>query len=499
MFDKYINFIRGVSVNRTGKVGVVLTTSSFLTFIILEIPRLLGLLTNAYMGLVTYLLLPVLFVVGLLLIPYSWQQYKAQRGKETKELLSERFNSEETKEGFLGSKIFLTVGALTLLNVIFLSGASLRMLTFMDGPEFCGTACHSVMNPEWVTYQQSPHARVACVDCHVGEGVGALVSSKLNGTWQMISVTFNLYERPIPTPVHQLRPARETCEKCHWPDKFYGNKLKTMIRYKHDEQSTPQYTSLNLKIDAGHGGQKAGIHWHVAAENEVRYASVNDERKEMIWVDARQPDGTFRRYTNAKLSGNQPADAENERIMDCVDCHNRATHIYENPDKAIDLRMAQGLIDRSLPYIKREAIGALMGSYSDKDAGMEGVRNHIEGFYRKNYPDVLRSQSESIDQAVKTVQAVYYRNIHPGMNITWGSYPSHLGHEKDLGCFRCHNGELKDENGAIISNDCTTCHSILADEEPQPFLYLFPADSTERNFEKHKYLREEFLGSFINN
>ncbi len=171
------------------------------------------------------------------------------------------------------------------------------MLHFMDSAEFCGTACHSVMNPEWTTYQASPHARVACVECHVGEGVGALVNSKLNGAWQMVSATFDLYERPIPTPVHQLRPARETCEKCHWPSKFYGSRLQTRIAYENDEASTPRYTTLNLKIDAGAAGD-TGVHWHISPGKEVRYASVDDEREEMIWVESLQPDGNVRRFVN---------------------------------------------------------------------------------------------------------------------------------------------------------------------------------------------------------
>lgn len=191
LFERYIRFIRGVSVNRIGRIGVILATSSFVTFIFLELARLSGVLANAYIGLITYLLLPVVFVVGLILIPIAWRQRRRQTGKSTRELLRDRFGATELEGGRFGSRLVLSIAILTLVNVLFMIAASSRMLVFMDKPKFCGTACHSVMNPEWVTYQQSPHARVKCVECHVGEGVDALIDSKLNGTWQMISVTFD--------------------------------------------------------------------------------------------------------------------------------------------------------------------------------------------------------------------------------------------------------------------------------------------------------------------
>ncbi|RKZ99301.1 MAG: hypothetical protein DRQ47_11305, partial [Gammaproteobacteria bacterium] len=301
MFARYVRFVQAVSINALGRLGVVLTTSSFITFVFLEMARFSGVLKNAYVGLITYLLFPALFVFGLVLIPIAWQMRRKETGKTTRELIDDQFQTAETERGFFGSKVFLSIGVLTFVNVVFFGLASTRMLIFMDESHFCGTACHSVMNPEWVTYQGSPHARVKCVECHVGEGVEAHISSKLSGLRQMVSVTFDLLERPIPTPVRELRPSRETCEKCHWPDKFYGQRLKTIARYQKDIESTPLYNTLSMKIDAGRGGPRSGIHWHVAEENVVRYASVDDEREEMIWVETRQPDGDFKRYTNRRL------------------------------------------------------------------------------------------------------------------------------------------------------------------------------------------------------
>lgn len=498
MWQKYLNFIRGLSVNPIGKAGVVLTTTSVICFLLFEALRLLGVLTNAYMGLITYLAFPVLFVGGLILIPIGWRKLRRDTGKSTRELLDHRFDDTSLAARATGSRLFITIGLFTLLNVVIFSVASVRMLAFMDEPVFCGTACHSVMNPEWVVYQESPHASVACVECHVGEGVDALVASKLNGMRQMVLAMFNTYSRPIPTPVHQLRPARETCETCHWPEKFIGNRIKDMVKYQSDSASTPRYTTLVMKIDAHSDGGKGGIHWHVDPANEVRYVSVKDQREEMVWVEVRQPDGSFRRYENTRLGGVAVGEVA-VRTMDCVDCHNRVTHIYEDPARAVDERLRTGRLDRSLPFIKREAVAALRNRYPDKAAGLRGIANHLEGFYRRNYPKLSGTRMAAIDAAVATVQAIYERNIFPTMNLGWNPYPDHRGHRADMGCFRCHNTAMRDEFGAHISNDCTTCHSILAEDAAHPFTNLLPVDESDPAREMHRYLQREFLNSFLEN
>lgn len=493
MFGRYLRFIRALSINRIGRLGVVLTTASFVTFLVFLAAEFAGLVRNAYAGLVSFLLLPVLFIAGLILIPIGWHQRRKRTGRTTRELLEERFEAGETARGFFGSKVFLGIALLTVVNVGFLGIVSTRMLAFMDEPHFCGTACHSVMNPEWVTYQESPHARVKCVECHVGEGFGALVDSKINGVHQMISVTFDLLERPIPTPVRNLRPSRETCEKCHWPDKFYGRRLKTIERYAKDETSTPRYNTLSLKIDAGSGRARRGIHWHVSAENQVRYASVDDEREEMIWVDVRRPDGTFQRYENRDpaIAGT----ASEERVLDCVDCHNRATHIYEDPNDAVDRRISLGLIDRSLPFVKREAMAALTSRYPNEEAAMTGIAEHMRGFYERRYPETANSKSAAVDEATAVLQDAYRRNIHHQMNIEWNTYSSLAGHSGGSGCFRCHNPNMTDKEGNEISTDCTLCHSILAFESAEPFAYTLTPDPESKEGAMHEYLRNEFLRS----
>ncbi len=493
MLRTFLDFLRAVSLDRLGRAGVVLTTTAFVSFVILELAMLTGIVTNAYVGLVVYLLFPVLFVLGLLIIPLAWYLQRRRTGLGARALLEQRFGADGVRGGVAGSPFIRTVALLTLANIVILGAATAQMLHFMDSPRFCGTACHSVMSPEWTTYQASPHARVACVSCHVGQGVGALLSSKLNGAWQMVSAALDLYERPIPTPVHQLRPARETCEKCHWPTKFYGSRLRTLVTYADDEASTPRRTTLNVKIDPGAAGA-SGVHWHVNPANEVRYMSVDDEREVMIWVESRHPDGSTRRFVNARLDPAAAA-AEGERTMDCVDCHNRATHIYQEPARAVDERIRLGAIDRSLPYIRRQALAAVSAGYPSLEAAERGIRANLESFYRRNYPDQAAAWSDRVDAAVGELVAVWARNIHPGMGVEWGSYPSFLGHRGSPGCFRCHSRDLKDEQGVWIPDECTLCHSILAYDENEPFAYLEPADEKAKNRPMHEYLRQEFLES----
>ncbi|HPF34219.1 MAG TPA: NapC/NirT family cytochrome c [Candidatus Krumholzibacteria bacterium] len=493
MNKRFVNMLRGLSTNWVGSLGVALTTTAFVLFLFIEILRVLGIVTSSYIGLVSYLALPALFVLGLILIPFGWSALKRATGKTTRELMDERFEPSELESRAFGSRIVRMFFLLTLVNILFLGAGTARMLHFMETPKFCGTACHGVMEPEWTTYQASPHAHVRCVDCHVGDGAGALIDSKINGLKQMVSATFKLYERPIPTPVRQLRPARETCEHCHWPDKFYGDRLVEKVRYDFDEASTPRYTTLSLKVGSGQGQRRGEIHWHVAERNEVRYASVDDEREEILWVESRQADGTWKRFERRdRTAGAHDA----VRVMDCVDCHNRATHIYEDPEKAVDERMASGEIPTDIPFIKARALAALTGSYADADAAMQGIDAALAGWYRTKYPKRTAEFAAGLDRATASLQAAWKRNVHPGMNVTWGAYPSHLGHDNGGGCFRCHTPELQGPAGESISNDCTLCHSILAEESPHPFQFLLPvAEKGDPDAGRHKYLQEEFLNT----
>jgi hypothetical protein len=493
--NAWLNVVRSLAINNLSRVGVAITTSSLVSFAILEVSMMAGGLRNPYVGMITYLGIPSLFVLGLLLIPLSWWLEARRRKCSIKALLWENFDRRLLERRARGALAVRVLVVMTVLNVAFVTVMGLGAVRHMDEAEFCGTTCHSVMGPEWAVYQGSPHARVLCVHCHIGEGMGALIDAKLNGAWQMVAMTLGIYERPIPTPVHNLRPARYTCEKCHWPALFHGNQFRNVVHYQEDETSTPRHTTLMMKVGSGEPGQASGSHWHVASNNQVRYSSLDNEGETIVWVDMRQPDGSFRRFTNTKLTAEEAGRGGPEHVMDCVDCHNRATHVFELPASAVDTRIHQGLISRDLPFIKREALAALTREYPDREAALAGIASSIRDFYKQHYPALSASRSAAVDSAVAALQEIHRRNIHPDMRVTWGSYPNHLGHDdKTGGCFRCHNRDMVDVEGKAIRDDCVLCHSILANEEPEPYLYLFRPDeyAPRETREMQRYLRKEF-------
>ncbi len=499
-------FIQLLFMNWVGKLGVILASTAFISFFILEGLSLIGIFRSTYTGIITYFIIPIIFVIGLLLLPIGWQVQKKKTGTTLHNVFTDKLGDGNIGSHNFWEKVIPVVSILTVVNVLFIVAAGSSAMHYMDDSEFCGTACHTIMGPEWQVYSVSPHSRVPCVDCHIGEGVQAMAEAKINGAWQAFANMFELYEKPIGTPIHNLRPARETCGKCHWPEKHYGSKLVKIQRYQEDEANTLQYTTLNLKVDAANG-VGSGIHWHISEENEVRYSSVDDQREHMIWVEVMHPDGEYRRFTNQRLS-DSIAHAPEARTLDCVDCHNRATHIYEQPDAALDKAIATGLIDTDLPYIKREGLMAITTEYNEKNDGLETIAERLENFYEHEYPG---SNFENLNSSIEAVQAIYDRNIHPEMKITWNTYPNHLGHRLEFGCFschnfmqhdqsdgcfRCHNRHLVNDAGASISDECTLCHSILALNEKDPLQYLL--DQEFETFEEHKnaYFREEYLKNF---
>ena len=493
MIRRFRPFLRGLSTTRTGTLGVALTTSSALLLVFMLLLQTAGVTGNSYAGLLTFLMLPGLFILGLILIPVGWAQLRRRTGKSTQELLTRSFPDDMIKADTFGSSLAVTIAGLTVVNLMVIGFGGAAILHHMDTPEFCGTTCHTVMNPEWVTYTSSPHAHVACVECHVGEGGKALIDAKLNGLRQMWLVTTGGYNRPIPTPVHTLRPARETCEKCHWPDKFYGDRIKSFMRFDADSASTARYSTLALKVGAG--GQEGKIHWHVSAANEVRYQPVSDNHMQMAWVEVKR-DGEYHRYVNRRAILPDADELPPMRTVDCVDCHNRATHVYQTPEDVVDELMAEGKIDRTVPWAKAASMQAITATVKSSDSREAAIAGALRGFYQRRDPSVLHRHLRGIDGMITELAAAHTRNVHPEMKVDWGNYPSHLGHRQGrAGCFRCHNNELVDSEGQSINADCTLCHSILAFDSPSPFRYLEPVQPAQPDSAMHIYLQQEFTGA----
>lgn len=470
MHRLYLAFVRGVAANWLAKSGVALTTGSVIVSLGYAVLSSSGALRNPYFDLLAFMVLPALFVTGLLLVAIGWWRFKrhcARLGLSQQEVLRQRFGTTIVGRRAWGSPLLWVISALTAANVALLGGASAKMKSFMDAPEFCGTTCH-VMRPEWTVYQSSPHSAVACVQCHVGEGTEALIASKLRGLGQMYEHALGLYHRPIPTPVRTLRSARETCGRCHGDQKDYGERIRVRETFALDAAVTRRFDTVGLKVGSA-TGERGGIHWHAAESVTVRYASADDARRRVVWVESVDKAGRSRRFTRR---GSPPpvASEMSPRVMDCTDCHNRPAHQFDDAEQAIDERLADGRLDRRLPWLKAKALSALVTPYSSRQQARARIRARLEGFYAANYPRVAVEANEALEAAVEELTRLWERNVHPEMNVQFGDYPSLLGHRgAEQGCFRCHNRELVDAQGVAIGHQCTLCHSLLADDSPSPF------------------------------
>jgi nitrate/TMAO reductase-like tetraheme cytochrome c subunit len=420
---------------------------------------------NPYVGILAYMIAPAFLIAGLVLIPIGiWydRRKRSQQPGEPVRYLRIDFN-DPSQRGAL-TFVFAFVVAFIGLSVV----GSYRAYEFTDSVQFCGQLCHSVMAPEFTAYQLSPHARVGCVDCHVGTGATWYVKSKLSGARQVFATAFKTYPRPIPTPVHNLRPAAETCEQCHWPKKFYGAQLKVFTHYASDETNTPR--QIRMLINTGGGdpatGAPEGIHWHMNIANEITYVASDEQRQVIPYVHLKNLQGRVTEYfaKDSTLTKVQIATAGKHR-MDCVDCHNRPTHIYVPPDLSVDNSLLARRLDASLPYLKQQAVAALTADYATTDVAMQGIAKTIEGFYETKYPAQAKSKELEIRNAVEELQRIYRNTTFPEMKLNWKTHPNNIGHYHFNGCFRCHDGQHTSADGRVITKDCQICHSVLSQQE----------------------------------
>jgi nitrate/TMAO reductase-like tetraheme cytochrome c subunit len=458
------SLVAGVTGSLLGLIGAVLAIVSGILILTLFGLSLVGFDGGPYVGILAYLALPGVFVAGLLLIPLGvWRERRrvAHGGVARSSLPVIDLNSPRTR------KIALIVAGLTVVNVVVVAIATYEGVELMESPRFCGS-CHSVMAPEFAAYQRSPHARVACVECHIGPGAPWFVKSKLSGAWQVVSVNLDLYPRPIPVPVHNLRPARDTCERCHWPQRFVGDRLQVRTAHASDAANTPKKTVLLMHVGSGEPGGSNGVHWHVGHGVEVRY-KADPTRQKIGDVELALPDGTRRTYRSTDAASDPGADAQ-WRTMDCIDCHNRPTHRFGTPEGEIDAALASGRLDRSLPFVRREALRLVKAQYPSHDAAKAGIREGLRAFYAVTpaAAGTTPPTTQAIETAASVIGELYALNVWPQMNITWGTYPSFLGHDAAPGCFRCHDEAHVAEGGRTISQDCNLCHSLLAQDESEP-------------------------------
>ncbi|HWR16550.1 MAG TPA: NapC/NirT family cytochrome c [Terriglobales bacterium] len=420
---------------------------------------------SPYIGIFAYMLMPGLMIFGLLLIPVGMLIERSRRRKRAPSVIPKfpRIDLNNPKQ----RASFAAVVTFSVVFIAISAAGSYRAYEFTDSVQFCGQLCHEVMKPEFVAYQQSPHARVACVECHVGAGAGWYVKSKLSGAYQLYAVAFNKFPRPIPTPVANLRPAPETCEQCHWPKKFHGAQLKEFTHYGNDEKNTPRQIQMLIKTGGGDPsmGATSGIHWHMNINNEITYVSTDAQRQVIPWVQAKDRlTGKTTIYSVKDVSQEEIAKG-NSRRMDCVDCHNRPTHIYVPPDRSVDNALVAGRLDVSLPYIKQQAVTVLTGSYKTNDEAVRAIQTELEKFYTEKYPDIWKSRQGAVRAAISEVQRIYETTIFPEMKVDWRVHPNNVGHFYSSGCFRCHDGNHVSAEGKVITKDCNVCHTIMAQME----------------------------------
>ena len=458
------NAAPGLFRNAISLVGAALAVVSIANILFLIFVEYISSRPSPYIGIFAYMILPAFLVLGLILIPAGMLVERRRRRTHAPSI--PRFpridlNDPRQRSGFA---MFVSF---TVVFVALSAVGSYRAYEFTDSVQFCGQLCHTVMNPEYTAYLQSPHARVRCVDCHVGPGAGWYVRSKLSGAYQVYSVTFHKYPKPIQSPVENLRPAQETCEQCHWPRKFYGAQLKVFYHYGSDEKNTPR--QIRMLINTGGGdpatGAPSGIHWHMNISNEITYIARDKKRQDIPWVQVRDMQGRVTVY-QSKDNPLKPEEIAKlpKRRMDCVDCHNRPTHIYVAPDRSVDEALLARRLDSSLPFIKQQSVEALTAEYKTTDEATQAIATKLENFYQQKYPDIFKAKQLEVRNAIGEVQRIFRSSIFPEMKVDWRVHPNNIGHFMSAGCFRCHDGNHASTDNKVVSKQCDVCHTVIGEE-----------------------------------
>jgi nitrate/TMAO reductase-like tetraheme cytochrome c subunit len=438
-------------------VGIALVTTAGISWLFVLPLQIRGHADNPYIGILVFLALPVLFFAGLALIPIGVYRSKRQVGEELADTTFDRSAALRRLAWFLGIT--------TLLNLLIGTQLAYRAVTYMETPQFCGASCHT-MHPELAAYRNTPHSRVECVECHVSPGAVGWIHSKTNGLHQLFETVLGTAPKPIPSAIAngRLVPANETCENCHWPQNFAGVRLRTISKYADDEGNTRTETVLLMLIG---GNRVPGIHSaHFGPGIHIRFAATDPERQTIPWVEYRNTEtGEIRTFVTTGQSGDNKLP---KFEMQCVDCHNRPTHTFELPEKALDNALAFGDLPSTLPFIKKKATELLRANYATSAEAATRIPEGLVTFYQQSYPDLYRKRSEDVTHAGQAVLAIYNRNVFPDLKVSWGTYPNNLGHTDFPGCFRCHDGSHTTTDDKMITQDCGSCHQALAMDEPSP-------------------------------
>jgi len=416
---------------------------------------------NPYLGIIFFLLLPAVFIGGLLLIPIG--VFLRRRRLQNAGQIPAQFPKIDLNDRMFRHGLDVVLVA-TIVNLLVVAMATYRGAAYMDSPQFCGQSCH-VMHPEYTAYKISPHSHVACAECHIGSGAGSYVRAKVNGTKQLIEVAFNRYPTPIPSPVQNLRPAREICEACHTPARFIGEKLLVKSTFADDEKNTETQTVVVLHL----GGRDSLSHLtgiHGVHLGHIEYITTDPTRSTIPWVQKRNADGSEFVFATADAGSGVPKGER--RVMDCIDCHNRAAHTFVTPEDAVNRAMAEGAISPDLPWVHKECLQLLKANYASEEEAGQKIPAQLQAFYSTQHPEIMATKSALVKAASDQLVTLYSQNVFPYMKVTWGTHPNNIGHMDYPGCFRCHDGSHAAKNGTSITQDCAACHNLLAVDEAKP-------------------------------
>ena len=224
--------------------GALITTASAVAFIALGIAALAGLFNNPYAGLVVFVAIPVLFVLGLLLVPAGmWLQQRRLQRDPTAPTDWPIFDFRRASV----RRTALLITALTAVNIVIVLLAGYGSLHWMESPTFCGQVCHTPMHPQFTAWQAASHSRVACVNCHVGEGARGFVHAKMAGVRQLVHVMTNSVPKPIP-PGGDLPSVEQTCLNCHTPGHIVPDRIRTFRDYSDDETNSETTTVMQMHM-----------------------------------------------------------------------------------------------------------------------------------------------------------------------------------------------------------------------------------------------------------
>jgi nitrate/TMAO reductase-like tetraheme cytochrome c subunit len=416
---------------------------------------------NPYLGIIFFLLLPALFIGGLILIPIGvfLRRKKLQKAGQ----IPAHFPKIDLNDRMFRHGLDIVLVA-TIVNLLVVAVASYRGAAYMDSPQFCGQSCH-VMHPEYTAYKISAHSHVDCVACHIGSGARSYFEAKVNGTKQLVEVSFNRYPRPIESPVQNLRPAREICEGCHTPARFVGEKLLVKSSFADDEKNTETQTVVVLHLGGRDSlSQLSGIHGtHLG---HIEYVATDESRTTIPWVQKRNADGSETVFATSDAGPGVPKGEH--RLMDCIDCHNRAAHTFVTAEDAINRAMSEGAISPDLPWVHKKGLELLKVNYASEEEASVKIPEQLQAFYASSQPDVASAKAAQIKAASQELVTLYSQNVFPYMKVTWGTHPNHIGHMSYPGCFRCHDGGHAAKDGTSITQDCAACHNLLAVDEAKP-------------------------------